>query len=152
MLSTLPPVIWYPSFIDWFILIVISIRHRNIHFQLHITFLKVHRIRKSQTYKNPSILMRSYKSTDKMCRSFPCQILRYPISVWYLVLGTQLHSCFYPPKSEYLYTVYFIRGVDNTLTEFDAKAVIDTCRCRLDIYAWLGILLNLWNKWHVICP
>ena len=40
---------------------------------------------------------------------------------------------FYPPKPEYLYTVYFIRGVDNTLTEFDAKAVIDTCRCRLVI-------------------
>ena len=29
--------------------------------------------------------------------------------------------------------MYFIRGVDNTLTEFDAKAVIDTSRCRLDI-------------------
>ena len=35
--------------------------------------------------------------------------------------------------SIFQYTVYFIRGVDNTLTEFDAKAVIDTSHCRLDI-------------------
>ena len=49
------------------------------------------------------------------------------------LLGTQVPSCFYLPKSEYQYTVHFIRGFDNTLTEFDVKAVIDTSRCRLDI-------------------
>ena len=53
--------------------------------------------------------------------------------------------------SEDQYRMYFIRGVDNTRTEFNAKAVIDTSCCRLDILrdwaAWA-----IWEgEWHVKC-
>ena len=75
------------------------------------------------------------------------------VEYWYF-LRVSSHSykghCFYPPKPEYLYTVYFIRGVDNTLTEFDAKAVIDTCRCRLDIpLEWAScVICGINGTWY----
>ena len=77
--------------------------------------------------------MRSYKSTDKMCRRFTCTDSKIANFCWIPPAWNTIASCFYPPKSEYQYTVYFIRGVDNTLTEFDAKAVINRSCCRLDI-------------------
>ena len=47
--------------------------------------------------------------------------------------------------------MYFIRFVDNTLTEFDAKAVIDIHRCRLDIpLDWTAC--TIWEgEWYVKC-
>ena len=42
------------------------------------------------------------------------------------MLRTQSHCRFYLPKSENLYRMHFIRGVNNTITDFDEKAFIDT--------------------------
>ena len=68
--------------------------------------------------------MRSYKSTDKMCRHFTC------------TASMTSHFHLIPPAwntTAFVYTEYFIRGVNNTHPEFDAKAVIDKRCCKLDI-------------------
>ena len=71
------------------------------------------------------------------------QILNYPISV---IPPAWNSTAFLFFKSEYQYTVYFRRGVDNTPTEFGAKAVIDTSLCRLDIPLDLDIISSLREK------
>ena len=62
------------------------------------------------------------------------------------------HNCLlvFIRQSEYQYTVYFIRGVDNALTEFGATAVIDTSRCRLDIpLDWTScVICKLNGTWY----